>query len=136
MKITPYLGFNGQCEEAFRFYERVLGGKIVAMMPFEGTPAAEYVPAESRNQIMHACLQVGEGVLMASDAGGMEYQPAKGMHVSLHPTDPAEAERIFNALADGGTVQMPLEETFWAARFGMVVDRFGIPWMVNCDKAA
>jgi PhnB protein len=133
MQLTPYLTFNGQCEEAFRFYEQCLGGRIEAMMPHEGTPAAEHVPAEWRNKILHARLVVGDAVLMASDAPPDRYEKPKGMSVSLGLTDAAQAERIFQALSEGGMVQMPLQQTFWAARFGMVVDRFGTPWMINCE---
>jgi PhnB protein len=136
MQITPYLGFNGQCGEAFRFYEQCLGGKIVAMMTFRETPAAGHVPAEMRDRIIHARLMVGDSALMGSDSPMEGFEAPRGIHVSLHVEDPAEAERIFHALADGGTVQMPIEETFWAVRFGMVVDRFGTPWMINCEKAA
>lgn len=134
MQIHPYLMFNGQCEEAFKLYERVLGGKIVAMIPHTGTPAETHVPAEWRNKIMHARLDVGDEVLMGSDAPPDHYQKPQGFSVSLQIKDPAEAERLFNALADKGTVQMPIQETFWAQRFGMCVDRFGIPWMVNCER--
>ncbi len=134
MHINPYLNFNGQCESAFRFYEQVLGGKIEAMIPHEGTPAAEHVPADWRQKIMHARLTVDGNVLMGSDAPPQHQSETKGFHVSIGVDDPARAERIFSALAESGTVQMPIQETFWAVRFGMVVDRYGTPWMVNCDK--
>jgi PhnB protein len=137
MQLTPYLGFNGQCEAAFKFYEQCLGGKIVAMFPFGEMPgAAEHVPAELHHRIMHARLQVGDAVLMGSDGPSEQIEEAKGLNVSLQVDDPAEAERIFHALAEGGAVRMPIEETFWATRFGMVTDRFGTPWMINCEKAA
>jgi len=133
MQLIPYLTFNGQCEAAFKFYERCLGGKIAAMLPHAGTPAEEYVPADWRDKILHARLIVGDEVLMGSDAPPDRYQKPKGFSVSLQIKDPAEAERIFHALAEKGSVQMPLEQTFWAARFGTLVDQFGIPWMVNCE---
>lgn len=136
MQLNPYLFFNGQCEPAFRFYERCLGGKIVAMMPHEGTPAADHVPADWRSKIMHARLTVGDMVLMGSDVPPDRFEAPKGFSVTLGVDDPSEAERIFHALAEGGTVRMPLEKTFWAARFGMLVDRFGTPWMINCEQAA
>jgi PhnB protein len=138
MQLIPYLSFNGECEAAFTFYEQVLRGKIVAMLSHAGTPAEEHVPPEWRAKIMHARLAVGDEVLMGSDAppsGQGRYEQPKGFSVTLQIKDPAEAERIFNALAEGGTVQMPLAQTFWAIRFGMLVDRFGIPWMVNCEAA-
>jgi PhnB protein len=136
MQLTPYLNFNGQCKAAFQFYEQCLGGKIVAMFTYGETPAAEHVTPESRDRIIHARLLVGEAVLMGSDSPPEYFEEMKGMSVSLQIDDPAEAERIFHALADGGSVRMPIEETFWAARFGMLVDRFGTPWMINCEKAA
>jgi PhnB protein len=136
MQLNPYLTFNGQCEAAFKFYERVLGGKIVAMIPHEGSPAAEHVPSEWRNKIMHARLAVGDKVLMGSDAPPGHQEDMKGFSVSLGIDDPKDAERIFHALAENGTVRMPIQETFWAVRFGMLVDRFGTPWMINCEKPA
>jgi PhnB protein len=136
MHVNPYLTFDGDCEEAFNVYEKVLGGKIVAMMTHKGTPAEEHVPAEWRDKILHARLVFGDNVLMASDAPPGRQEKMQGFSVSLVMTDPAEAERVFNALADGGSVRMPLGETFWAKKFGMLTDRFGTPWMVNCEKAA
>jgi PhnB protein len=134
MKLNPYLFFNGQCEAAFKFYEKCLGGKIEAMLTHEGTPAEQDVPPEWRKKILHARLTVGDQVLMASDAPPERYEKPKGFSVSLNVNAPAEAERIFHALAENGKVQMPLAQTFWAIRFGMCVDRFGIPWMINCEK--
>lgn len=136
MQLNPYLTFNGRCEAAFKFYETVLGGKIEAMIPHEGTPAAEHVPPEWRNKIMHARLIVGDKVLMGSDAPPDRREDMKGFSVTLGIDDPAEAERIFHALAKNGTVRMPIQKTFWAARFGMLVDQFGTPWMINCEQAA
>lgn len=134
MSINPYLFFNGNCEEAFKLYEKVLNGKIEAMLPHTGTPAEAHVPKEWGNKIMHASMKIGDDVLMASDAPPPHQGPMSGFSVSLQVKDPKEAERVFKALSEGGVVKMPLEETFWAARFGMLVDRFGTPWMVNCDK--
>jgi PhnB protein len=136
MQMNPYLTFKGQCEAAFKFYEKVLGGKIVAMMPHEGTPAADHVPAEWRSKIMHARLVLDDDrVLMGSDAPPSMQEEMKGFSVTLGVDKPADAERIFHALAEDGTVRMPIQETFWAARFGMLTDRFGTPWMINCEKA-
>lgn len=133
MQMNPYLTFNGQCEAAFKFYEKCLGGKIEAMLPHKGTPAEAHTPPEWRDKIIHARLNVNGEVLMGSDAPPDHYKEPKGFSVSLQLKDPAESERIFNALAEGGKVGMPLQQTFWATRFGMLVDRFGIPWMINCD---
>ncbi len=135
MQLNPYLIFNGQCEAAFKFYEQTLGGKIEAMITHAGTPAEEHVPAEWRDKILHARLVVGDQVLMASDAPPDRYEQPKGISVSIGLNDKKKGERIFNALAENGTIQMPFEPTFWAAGFGMCVDRFGIPWMVNCEQA-
>jgi PhnB protein len=135
MQLNPYLLFNGQCEAAFKFYAERLGGKIVAMLPHEGTPAAEHVSSEWRNKILHARLTVGGFVLMASDAPPDRYEQPKGFSVTLSVDTPAEAERIFTALAENGTVRMKIEQTFFAARFGMLVDQFGTPWIIICEKA-
>ena len=134
--MNTYLLFDGQCEAAFKFYEKCLGGKIEAMRTHEGTPAADHVPAEWRAKILHARMLVGDQVLMASDAPPGRQEKPQGFSVNLAFKDPAEAERVFKALAENGTVQMPFQKTFWAERFGMLVDRFGIPWMVNCEQAA
>jgi PhnB protein len=136
MQLNPYLNFNGQCEAAFKFYEKTLGGKIEAMFTHAGTPAEQQTPPEWRDKILHARLTVGDNVLMASDAPSDCYEEPKGFSVSLQINDPKEAERIFYALAENGKVQMAIQETFWAARFGMLVDQFGIPWMINCEKPA
>jgi PhnB protein len=135
MQLNPHLHFNGECEAAFKFYEKCLGGKITFMMPHEGTPVAEQVPAAWRKKVLHATLMVGEQVLTGGDVPPEHYQKPQGLSVIIGLKDPGEAERIFNALAGNGTVQIPLQETFWAIRFGMLVDRFGIPWMINCEKA-
>jgi PhnB protein len=136
MRLNPCLTFNGQCEAAFKFYEQCLGGRIVTMMPHAGSPIEEHVPPEWRSKILHASLIVGDQELMGSDAPPDRYEEPKGFSVSLHVKVPADAERVFHALAEGGTVKMPLQQTFWTVRFGMLVDRFGIPWMVNCEQAA
>ena len=136
MELSPYLNFGGQCEAAFKFYERCLGGKIEAMITYAGTPAEEHAPPELRNKILHARLIVGGNALMGSDAPPDRYEASKSFSVSLQIDDPADAERIFHSLAENGIVQMPIQQTFWADRFGMLVDQFGVPWMVNCGKAA
>jgi PhnB protein len=133
MQLNSYLHFNGRCEEAFKFYEKVLGGKIEAMFSHEGTPAAEHVPPEWRKKIMHARLNVGDQVLMGSDVPPGHYNQPQGFRVNISIKDPADAERIFKALANKGKVTMPLEKTFWAQRFGMLSDQFGTPWMINCE---
>lgn len=135
MELNPYLSFNGQCEAAFKFYAQCLGGTIEAMRLHEAAPAASPVPAEWRKKILHARLTVGGEVLMGSDVPPELYQPARGFSVSLRVSESAEAERIFHSLAENGQVQMPIQPIFWAPRFGMLVDQFGIPWMVSCERA-
>jgi PhnB protein len=134
MQVNPYLLFTGQCEEAFKFYEKLLGGKIQVMMSHEETPAASQVPAEWQKKILHTRMAVGNQVLMGSDAPPGRYQKPQGFSVSVSVDDPTEAERIYHALAEGAKVTMEIQETFWARRFGMLTDRFGIPWMINCEK--
>src|SRR5882724_2883264 len=136
MQLNPYLLFNGQCEAAFKFYEKCLGGKILAMMPHEGTPAEAQVPPDWQKKIIHARLLVGDKLLMGSDAPPDRYQETKGFSVSIGVGEPAEAERIFHALSEKGNVQMPIQKTFFSERFGMLTDQFGIPWMVICEQAA
>lgn len=135
MQLHPYLYFNGQCEAAFKFYEQCLGGKIIAMMTYGDSPMPEQTSSESRDQIMHVHLAVDDMVLMGSDAPSNHFEKPQGFSVSLQFDDTVEAERIFHALAEKGMVQMPIQGTFWAARFGMVVDQFGTPWMINCAQA-
>jgi PhnB protein len=136
VKIVSYLNFDGDCEEAMRFYAGLLGGEIVAMFPFRGTPAEEFVQEECKDQIMHATLHVGDQILMASDAPSDRVEQPQGFAVTLLVDTPAEGERLFNALTEGGSVTMPYQATFWSAGFGMVTDRFGTPWMINCEQAA
>jgi PhnB protein len=136
MQINPYLNFNGQCEEAFKFYERVLGGKITFQMTWGEMPGADQFPPETHSKIMHSSLNIGDQVIMGADSPPGHYQQPKGMNVSIHVKDVAEGERTFNALAENGKVTMPFEKTFWSPGFGMCVDQFGIPWMVNCEQAS
>lgn len=134
MKLNPYLHFPGTCEEAMTTYAKVLGGEVVAMLPYGDMPGDHPVPEDMRKKIAHARLVVDDQVLMASDAGPDRFKPMQGVSVTLNIPDPAEAERVFDALVDGGTNDMPLQETFWAHKFGVLVDRFGTQWMVNCEK--
>ena len=135
MQINSYLLFTGNCEEAFKSYEKLLGGKIEFKMTHGESPAAGQVPSEWRNKIMHVRLSTSGGVLMGSDAPPGRQAKAQGFSVSVSVDDPAEADRIYNGLAEGAkAIGMPIQETFWARRFGMLTDRFGIPWMVNCEK--
>jgi PhnB protein len=133
-QVNPHLHFSGQCETAFKFYEQCFGGKIEYMSTHAGTPVETHVAPEWRNKILHAALRVGGGILMGCDVPPDHYQKPKGFSVSLQMKDRAEAERVFNALAEEGSVQMQFQQTFWSQGFGMLVDRFGIPWMVNSEQ--
>jgi len=136
LQMTPYLSFNGQCEEAFKFYEKHLGGKISFMMTYGDSPMADQAPPEWKKKIMHVTLALDDQVLQGSDAPPGQYQKPQGITLSLGMDDAAEADRVFRALEDKGVVGMPLQETFWALRFGVVTDQFGTPWMINCEKPA
>lgn len=136
MKFVPYLSFDGNTEEAFGFYEKALGGKTVALLRFGDTPGCEGISDAEKNKIMHARFEVGDQVLLATDAtGDHPYQGNKGMQLTIQVKEPDEAERVFAALSEGAqAVIMPIAETFWSVRFGMLVDRYGTPWMVNCEQ--
>jgi len=134
-QVSPHLHFNGQCEAAFKFYEECFGGKIEYMGTFAGTPAEGQIPAEWRNKIIHATLRLPAGVVTGTDVPPGRYEQPKGFSVTLQFKDAADAERVFKALAENGKVGMPLQKTFWSPLFGMLVDRFGIPWMINCEQA-
>jgi PhnB protein len=126
--------------KAFKFYEQCLGGKITAMMTYGESPPessmTDQVPPEWRDKIMHVELMIGDQELMGSDSPPEYHEEPKGFSVSISLNNPAEAERIFHTLVEKGAVQMPFQQTFWAYRFGMLVDQFGIPWMINCEQTA
>ena len=136
MDVIPYLHFNGNCAEAFAVYEKVLGGKVIMVSKFGESPMADQFPADMKDKIIHISLQIGNTILMGSDAPPGHYAKPQGMSVSVNVTSPAEADKAFAGLSEGGSVTMPIAETFWSPRFGMCVDRFGVPWMVNCQGAA
>ena len=132
MKIHAYLSFNGTCGEAFKIYENLLKGNITFLGTYAGSPMSGQVPPEWQNKVMHATLTVGDQVISGADQFGDHYRKPQGVSMTVDLEDTAEADRIFAGLSDGATIQMPIQETFWAKRFGMLTDRFGIPWMVNC----
>lgn len=136
MQINPYLNFNAQCEEAFKFYAQVLGGKITFSMTWGEMPGADQFPPETHKQIMHATMNAGDAMLMGADSPPGQYEKPTGINVSIHVKDTVEGERIFKALSENGSVTMPFEKTFWSPGFGMCVDQFGIPWMVNTEGAS
>lgn len=135
MSFTPYLNFGGNCREAFTRYQEIFGGEL-SIMAMSDMPGDEPLPEGADNLVMNAALKFGDHLLMASDVfdiddfGAMQY-----MYVNFTTTDLDQAERVFEALADGGKVEMAMGETFWAPRFGVTVDRFGTPWMVNGESA-
>jgi len=134
MQLNPYLSFDGQCEAAFKFYAEALGGQVLMTLTYGETPMSDQTPADWRGKIAHTRMSVGGTMLMGSDSPPDRVEPMKGVTIALGVDEPAEAERVFDALAAGGTVTMPIQETFWAHRFGMLTDRFGTPWMINCEK--
>ncbi len=133
--IIPYLNFGGNGAEALQFYCKALDGKILFSQTFGDSPMGDQTPAEHKNRLMHATFQCGAGTFMASDTPpGFEAKAGNMVTLSLHYDTVAEAEKYFNALSEGGMVMMPLQETFWAQRFGMLSDKYGFLWMVNVDK--
>jgi PhnB protein len=135
MQLNSYLSFNGNCEEAFNFYAKCLDGKVEGAFTYGESPTAKDVPAEFQKKIMHATLVVGDQNIMGADMTPDRYRKPEGISLSIGISDAARAEKIFRALSDGANVTMPIQETFWAERFGMLTDKFGIPWMVNCSKS-
>jgi PhnB protein len=132
MQILPYLNFDGRCREAFDFYRAALGGERLDVMTYGESPMAAGMPESSHALVMHACLQVGGTMLMGAD-GPPPHAPSDAKDfVNLMVDTPADAERVWARLAEGADVRMPLQATFWAERFGMLVDRYGKAWMVNC----
>ncbi|HXL99817.1 MAG TPA: VOC family protein [Rhizomicrobium sp.] len=134
MKLNTYLHFPGNCHEAFKFYEKALGGKIVTLQTYGDSPAAAQSPAGWKDKIIHARIEVGDTLIMGSDAPPDRQAKAQGFSLSLRFDTAAQAERAFQALSDKGVVGAALQESFFAERFGMVTDRFGTPWMVLCEK--
>ena len=138
MKLNSHLHFSGQCEEAFKFYEKSLGGKIEGMFRYQEAPGsdAQNVSPDWRNKIMHAYMTIGDQVLMGMDAPPERFKKPQGFHVNINVKDVAEGKKVFEALSEKGAVIMPFAATFWSPGFAMFVDRFGTPWMVNCEQAA
>lgn len=134
MQFIPYLNFSGTCGEAFRFYQKLFGGKL-EITTFGESPMAKEAPPEMHPLVIHAYLEIGDHKLMGSDAPPDRFTQPQGIYVSTQPKTVEEGERIYNELANGGTVIMPFEKTYWSQKFGMVVDRFGTPWMVNVPPA-
>ena len=134
MKLNPYLAFDGRCREAFEFYEKVLGGTIAFIQTMGESPMAASTPPEAHDRVMHVTLHVGDQVLQGADAPPGNFTKPAGFCVAIHYDEAADGERVFNALATGGKVQMPFQATFWAKGFGMLIDQFGTPWIVNAGQ--
>jgi len=133
MHVNIYLNFNGNCASAIKFYEQAIGAKVLFQMTWGESPMAKDAPPETHGLIMHSTLAVGDSQIMCADPPPDQYKKPTGMNVSLHVKDQAEGERLFKALSEGGSVTMPFAQTFWSQGFGMCVDRFGIPWMINTE---
>jgi len=136
MQIEPRISliFNGQCDAAFTLYQQCLGGTVTFRLVWGDSPMADQAPAEWHDKILHATLQVGSMAFCGADVLPGGYQRPQGFQVQLNLDDVAAAERIFTQLAEGGEVTVSLQQTFWAQRFGAVVDRFGVPWSINCGE--
>jgi PhnB protein len=135
MQFITYLTFDNRCREALTFYQQCLGGKISAMMPWSESPMCHEVPPEAGDRIMHGCLVADGQTLMASDAfPGRAYEGIKGAAVTINVDSDSEAKQLFEALSEDGSVEMELQETFWASSFAVFNDRYGVPWMINCSK--
>ncbi|RFM27789.1 VOC family protein [Deminuibacter soli] len=135
--INPYLTFNGNCEEAFEFYKSVFGGSFLTLMRFDSIPPGDYAPAEEeKNRIMHVALPIGpNSTLMGSDRMAAHGPGTNGDNFSIafNPDSEAQADQVFNGLAQGGNITMPLAKVFWGAYFGMLTDKYGVNWMVNYE---
>jgi len=135
MKLNTYLHFKDNCEEALRFYEKTLGGKLVFMMRYNESPEAQECSKAMGAKIMHGRIVIGDNVIMGSDCPPDRYSPQAGFSISINVDTPEEAERYYKALSEKAKeICMPMGETFWAKRFGMLIDQFGVPWMINCEK--
>ena len=132
MRISIHLMFDGDCATAFRFYHELLGGELTTLMTFGDSPLAATVEPRYRDRILHATLKLGDQELLGADVMPSDYARPQGFSILLSQPTPTEAKRVFDALADGGRVNMPLQKTFWAESFGVVTDRFGVTWEVTC----
>ena len=131
MRLNAHLSFSGECEAAFRFYEQCLGGKIAFHLTYGQSPMASGVPQQWHGKILHMRLDVGNDIITGADSWPADPSPAKGFTMAAHFNDEAQVERVFNALAEGGKVILPLQKSFWTSHFGMLTDKFGVPWMIN-----
>ena len=135
MQLNSYLHFGGQCEEAFKFYEKVFGGKMGDIFRYENAPDGQPIPADWRKKIMHVSMTIGDQLLMGMDAPPDRFSKPQGFHINIAMKKASDGKKVFDELSEGGKIVMPFAATFWAPGFGMMVDRYGIPWMVNCEQA-
>ena len=136
MKVQAYVTFGGRCEEALEFYKKAVGAEVKDLLRWKDSPdAAMQPPPGYEEKVMNASFRIGDSELMADDGMGAKGVEFKGMTLALSVADDAEAKRVFTALCEGGSVQMPLAKTFWTSSFGMLTDKFGVPWMVNVDAS-
>ena len=133
LEVSAYLSFKGDCAAAFKFYQEILGAEPGLLFRYADSPMADVVPAGWENKIMHGSVRIGQHLLEGADVPPERYEEPKGISLSINASSPAEADAVYEKLADGGRVVYPISKTFWSERFGMVVDRFGIPWMINCE---
>jgi PhnB protein len=131
MQVQPYLYFGGKCEEAIAFYKKAIGAEVAMLMRFKDAPDPAMAPPGAQDKVMHASLRIGENTVLVSDGRCEGQQSFQGFSLFLRAANEAEADRLFNALADGGKVQMPLAKTFFSPCFGSAVDRFGVTWLVG-----
>ena len=133
MEVSAYVSFKGDCEAAFKCYEEIFGAKPGLLFRYADSPAADVVPEGWEDKIMHGSVRIGGKLLEGADVPPERYEKLQGFSLTLNVPSPDEAERLFDKLRDGGQVLYAIAKTFWSERFGMVVDRFGIPWMINCE---
>ena len=136
MKVQSYISFGGRCEEALEFYKKSIGAEVTGLMRWKENPDPNMkLPPGHEEKIMNAAFRIGETQLMADDGMGDKAAEFKGMTLVIEVADDFEAKRVFTALGDGGNVTMPLAKTFWTSSFGMLTDKFGVPWMVNVAES-
>jgi PhnB protein len=134
MRTSVHLNFDGNCSQAFRHYQRLLGGKIRALLTYGESPIADKVPVEWRERIVHATLELDGMSLMGADVPPESYATPQGFAVVLHVDDVDRGRELFSALSEGGTLRMPFQKTFWSPGYGLLVDRYGVPWEINCEE--
>jgi PhnB protein len=134
MQISPHVSFDGKCEQAFLEYHRILGGTITTLMKYGESPMASQIDSKWHNRIVHAALRLGDFELAGADLLPHDYKQPQGFSVLLTVASPAKAKQVFLSLCEGGEVKLPFQETFWSSGFGVLVDRFHVPWEINCAK--